>query len=382
VSRAPRLEAKGRGGTEGGRGSRVEFRLALRTTLAGVITFALAHLLSLPQGYWAVLTAVIVMQASVAGSLKAGLDRLLGTVAGAIWGVGVVLAVPHRDTLGLGLSLAVALAPLALVAALKPSYRVAPVTAIIVLLSTSGVQLGPVRYAIDRVLEIGLGCLVGFTISLLVLPDRAHRLLVEAAAEVIVALRDLLDLSLRNIAVSPDGAALAATHRRLNQALSRVTGFVDEVNQERVNRLTDAPDAEVVARNLRRLRHDLTAIGRTVTRPLPEPARLHLAEATGDLRRAISNDLADSAASAGRRRAPPSLAPIDQALLAFRQAMDRLRRSGVLRELPIEEVERVFSLAFALQQLRGNLGELADWIAEHAEVRSPTDRGETSSEST
>src|SRR6266851_7223299 len=224
------------------------------------------------QGYWAVVTSVIVMQASVGGSLKAGLDRMLGTVAGAIWGVSVTLAIPHHDTLTLGLTLAVALTPLALVAALKPNYRVAPVTAIIVLLSTTGVQLGPVRYAIDRVLEIGLGCLVGFAVSLLVLPARAHGLLAEAAEEVILALRDLLELLLQETTRSPDGTALAATHLRLSQALSRVEGLFDEVKRERANRLTDTPDAEPFARNLRRLRHDLTAIGRTVTEPLPQPA--------------------------------------------------------------------------------------------------------------
>jgi hypothetical protein len=54
--------------------------------------------------------------------------------------------------------------------------------------------------------------------------------------------------------------------------------------------------------------------------------------------------------------------------------MDRLRQSGTLRELGIEEVERVFSLAFALQQLRGNLGDLADRIAEHARSTSPADQ--------
>ena len=354
--------------TDWGRGSSGALRLALRTTLAGVTTFALAHLLHLPQGFWAVITAVIVMQASVAGSLQAGLDRMLGTVAGAVWGVGVALAIPHHDALGLGLSVAVALGPLALVAALKPNYRVAPVTAIIVLLSTTGVQLGPVRYAIDRVLEIGLGCVVGLAISLVVLPDRAHRLLVEAAAEVILALRSLLELSLHDLARSPDGAALAATHLRLNQALGRVAGFVDEVSRERANRLTDAPDAGLVGRNLRRLYHDLAAIGRTVAQPLPEPARRDLAEVTGDLGRAISTYLAESASSAGRRWAPPSLGPTDQALYAFRQAMDQLRRLGVLRELPIEGVERIFSLAFALQQLRGNLDDLAEWIAERADA--------------
>jgi uncharacterized membrane protein YccC len=355
-------------------------RLVLRTTLAGLITFTLTHLLELPHAYWAVLTSVIIMQESVGGSLKATLDRMLGTVAGAIWGVSVTLAIPHRETLMLGLTLAVALAPLSLLAALKPNYRVAPVTAIIVLLTTAGVQVAPMRYAVDRVLEIGLGCLVGFAVSLLVLPARAHRLLAEAAAEVILALRDLLELLLQDMTRSLDGAALAATHLRLNQALSRVEGLVDEVKRERANRLTDAPDAEPFARNLRRLRHDLTAIGRTVTELLPQPGRQYLAEAMGDLRLVISDYLAGSAASVSGRLTPPSLESVDKALLAFRDSMDRLRQSGTLRELGIEEVERVLSLAFALQQLRGNLGDLADRIAEHAKSPTPANRRGTSLE--
>jgi uncharacterized membrane protein YccC len=230
------------------------------------------------------------------------------------------------------------------------------------------------------VLEIGLGCLVGIAVSLLVLPARAHGLLTEAAGEVILALRDLLELLLQDMTRSPDGTALAATHLRLNQALSRAEGFVDEAKRERANRLTDAPDAEPVARNLRRLRNDITAIGRTVIEPLPQPAYQYLAKATGDLRLVISDYLAGSATSVGGRRAPPSLESVDKALLAFRESMDRLRQVGTLRELGIEEVERVFSLAFALQQLRGNLGDLADRIAEHATSASPANRSGTSLE--
>jgi hypothetical protein len=170
---------------------------------------------------------------------------------------------------------------------------------------------------------------------------------------------------------SPDGAARTATHLRLNRTLSRVEGLVDEVKRERANRLTEAPDAEPFARNLRRLRHDLTAIGRTVTEPLPQPARQYLAEATGDLRFVISDYLVSSAASVSGRLTPPSLESVDKALLAFRDSMDRLRQSGTLRELGIEEMEQVLSLAFALQQLRGDLGDLADRIAEHAKSASP-----------
>ena len=52
-----------------------------------MIAFALGELLGVKQVYWAVLTAVIVMQASVGGSLKATSERLVGTAVGAIWGM-------------------------------------------------------------------------------------------------------------------------------------------------------------------------------------------------------------------------------------------------------------------------------------------------------
>ena len=74
----------------------LEARLTLRMSAAGLITFALAQLLDLARDYWAVLTAVIVMQASVGGSLKAMVDRFLGTIGGAAWGGAVASALPHQ----------------------------------------------------------------------------------------------------------------------------------------------------------------------------------------------------------------------------------------------------------------------------------------------
>jgi len=358
------------------RGRGGELRLALRTTLAGLITFALGRALKLPQAYWAVLTSVIVVQASVATSLKAGVDRMLGTIAGAVWGVCVTLAIPHHDPLTLGVTLAIALAPLALVAALRPSYRVAPVTAIIVLLSTTGVQLGPVHYALERVLEIALGCLIGLAVSLLIVPARAQGLLADAAADVLLALRALSDLLLAEMTRPPDPAALTTTYGRLNQALGRAEALVDEVKRERAHWLSDTPDAEPFVRTLRRLRHDFTAIDRALTEPLP-PAALHeLAGAVGYLRRAVADDLAASTTSVRERRPAPSLDVVDEALLAFRDSMDRLRQSGTLRQLAIGDVERVFSLAFALQQLGAHLADLAqriaEWTAERATASAAT----------
>ena len=58
-----------------------ELRLAARTTLAGLITFAVGHLLELPQSYWAVLTSVIVIQASLGRTIQP--PRVLGFIMAA-----------------------------------------------------------------------------------------------------------------------------------------------------------------------------------------------------------------------------------------------------------------------------------------------------------
>src|ERR1039458_3273276 len=100
---------------------RADLRLALRVTVAGLISFTLGHLIGLPQTYWAVLTSVIVMQSNVGGSVRATLDRLVGTLGGAVWGVIVSGALPHIGAVSVALALTVSLAPLALLVAFRPA---------------------------------------------------------------------------------------------------------------------------------------------------------------------------------------------------------------------------------------------------------------------
>jgi uncharacterized membrane protein YccC len=145
-------------------------------TVAGLLAYVLAEFFALPQGYWAVFSAIIVMQASVGGSIKATIDRVIGTIGGAVAGGAVGYIVPHQSVFSLGIALVIALAPLTLVAALWPNYRIAPLTAVIVLLTPGAQQLGPVDSAIFRIVEITLGSFVGLGVSLVLLPARAHGL--------------------------------------------------------------------------------------------------------------------------------------------------------------------------------------------------------------
>jgi hypothetical protein len=73
-------------------------RLCFRMTVAGLLAYVLAEFFALPQGYWAVFSAIIVMQASVGGSVKATIDRVIGTIGGAVAGgaVGYIVPQPWR----------------------------------------------------------------------------------------------------------------------------------------------------------------------------------------------------------------------------------------------------------------------------------------------
>jgi hypothetical protein len=82
--------------------------------------------------------------------------------------------------------------PLTLVAALWPHYRIAPLTAVIVLLTSGAQQLGLLESAAYRIFEITLGSFVGLGVSLLLLPARAHGLVISAAARLLGRLADLL----------------------------------------------------------------------------------------------------------------------------------------------------------------------------------------------
>jgi uncharacterized membrane protein YccC len=85
-------------------------RHAVRVALVCGLDVALIHLLRIDHGYWLLLTSLIVLQPHVSGTLRRGLERIGGTVAGGI--VAAVLAVALHSQL----ATAAVLFPLAVLA--------------------------------------------------------------------------------------------------------------------------------------------------------------------------------------------------------------------------------------------------------------------------
>lgn len=155
------------------RAHKVELALSVRVTAAALVSLVIALAAGLKLPLWAVLTSIIVTQLSVGRSLKTTRNYLIGTLGGAVYGGAVAMLVPHSGE-GALLSVVLAVAPLAFIAALNPAYNAATVTAIIVLLLPMVNRGSSLESAIDRVLEVAVGAVTGLAVSFLVLPSRAQ----------------------------------------------------------------------------------------------------------------------------------------------------------------------------------------------------------------
>ena len=100
---------------------------AIRIVGACALSYEVADLLGLSEGYWALITAIVVTQADLGSTLRAGRDRILGTIIGALVGAGVIGLVKFA-LLPPGPLFWAALAALAVLTAIKPSLRLSCVT--------------------------------------------------------------------------------------------------------------------------------------------------------------------------------------------------------------------------------------------------------------
>ena len=67
-----------------------QLKQPLKTGVAAALATVTYQLLQLPHGYWAVISAVLVMQSNLGRSINAGVHRLLGTAVGALVGTAVL----------------------------------------------------------------------------------------------------------------------------------------------------------------------------------------------------------------------------------------------------------------------------------------------------
>jgi uncharacterized membrane protein YccC len=143
--------------------------LAAKTALAATLSWWVAKLFGVRDGYWGAISAIIVLQSNVGATVTASRDRVIGTLIGAALGFAFSPVKPLLAGYVLALLAAMIICGLM---GLKNSSRLAGVTVTIVMLvHHEGSAMG---LALDRVIEVLLGIVVALAVTTLVVPDRAR----------------------------------------------------------------------------------------------------------------------------------------------------------------------------------------------------------------
>jgi uncharacterized membrane protein YccC len=323
-------------------------RLAARITIAAMAAYLIGIALGLPGAFWAVITALFVVQMSVGGTIGAGLDRVVGTVVGAIFG-GAALGAHHLwPAFPVGVLFFAAIAPLSLFAVKKPSYRIAPITAAVMLLLVHDMGQ-PMAMAFDRVTEITIGCVIGIAVSILVLPYRAEQQLVDRVAAGLRLLSELA-ATLLEVRDAAHLTALDGLNERMRALLASCEATAADVQREHRLHLAGRRDPEPLFRTLRRLRSDMAIIDRAVV-ALGEPNETAVPPEAQHLTATIARFFTGAADALAARQPPPSLEDMDAAIAA---------------RFPAPVPEELMPLSFAIAALRRDCGDLSDRLAERA----------------
>jgi uncharacterized membrane protein YccC len=350
-------------------------RYCLRVTVAGLAAFAIVRSLNFPlHGLWAVLTAIVVSQVSVGGSLRATIEYNIGMLGGAVYAAAVGLAIPHTGPVSQAVALAVAVAPMAVAAAINPAFRVAPFSAVLVLLIGGELGESPIASAITRVLEVAIGGAVAVVVSLLVFPERAHGLGRDAACRILNQMADLLPKFLAGVSRDVDAVHIALAQNRLGDAVTKFQGLAEKAKRERIVSIVRDPDPAPLARTLLRIRHDFVILSRATVEPFPDAVGRRLDPSLKQFSDHAAAFLRGAAAALADRGAPPPIAPTEAARSAYQIEIASIRNDGLERDLVAPDVERLFALGFGLEQLCRDFADLAQRVSENVPGRRAVTR--------
>ena len=146
-------------------------RQAIRLLSACALAYGTAAWLGLPEAYWSMITAVVVIQSDLGHTIAAGRDRVVATLLGAVFGLALIALRQHGlPTLPLFVA---GLVPLACITAIWPAMRLSCTTLVVVFLIPAGGD--PYARPLFRVLDILIGALACLAVSMLIFRSTAAK---------------------------------------------------------------------------------------------------------------------------------------------------------------------------------------------------------------
>lgn len=142
----------------------------MKTGFAVVLAYGITQMFQLDMWQWAVVSAVVAMQMTVADAIQSGVHRITGTIMGAALGMAILAVLPAGEV-WLGVALLVGSALCASLTQYSPRYTMAALTVVVVLLAGSE-GTDKIAVGLGRMIEIGIGVASALFVSVVLWPVR------------------------------------------------------------------------------------------------------------------------------------------------------------------------------------------------------------------
>jgi uncharacterized membrane protein YccC len=325
-------------------------RLAVQTALAGVAASYFSQFLRLPEGYWAAITAVIVMQANLGAALKQSWIRIAATA------IGVVVAIPLIILLGKNL-LAFGLAVLLTVIIcsilhLDDGLRIAAATvAIIILIPRAGRPWNP---AIDRFLEVSFGIVMAILVTNFVWPASAQGKLRKELASCYLQLRSLF-VALMQRYEGDSRTDVDQLRSELNAMQRSRQDLQDQVRYEKFFRSGIPPPLAKLIQYQERIARAIDALDVATKDSQGYQLALQMNPEMDELRAGIDSALVEISEKLSNERVVTEVFDFEGALKALDAKAQKLRTDGVLTSRPLQEILSWGTVCLALKSLAGEV---------------------------
>jgi hypothetical protein len=107
-------------------------------------------------------------------------------------------------------------------------------------------------------------------------------------------------------------------------------------------------------------------IGQAAAEPLPESLQARLEPLLARVAQTSADQLRGRGEALAGRREPASLEGVEAAFDHYAEAIASVGSEGLTQGLPVDALERIFTLGFALDQMRQDLRDLDRCVSEIA----------------
>jgi len=323
---------------------------AVKTAIAGLISLYITSVFRLPEGYWAAISALIVMQSNVGATLTASRTRLAGTAVGAIVG-GLFVALFGTNMLGFALAVAIAFFVCDSLR-LADSQRLATVTVAIIMLigRTNSAWI----IALHRFLEVALGILIALLVSLTLWPNHARRSVRQGLADTLSKLAVLYRVVMRNYRIE-ELTPIEPLKSDVAAAIQKNSGLLQYALQEAFGPMKERESLALLVHQVERIFRAVETLEFAVRDSSSDTYFLNFQTGLEQLEDGVFTALERLSKSIAAGKLYPEWPDLPGIIGSIDEHAAQARKSGVTIKYALDEILRFYYLLLSSRNLTGEL---------------------------